>query len=169
VPEVSGCMLNFFKSKAIELGVKGVNDANYDELAWYSDTILFDFFNKFKAHKNALLLTQIGDDFFEYAINKKIAYLEENVKNGVMNIHKLYTQVTRGDSIGIWKTRNIQDGYIDIEENSIFDEFFTKGFLQGILKKYNCIGSIVKQVKSVKDDEKIYFNQYELTWMKKIK
>ncbi len=167
--EISGFVLNHILEFAKSNNLDITSQDKFEDDSWYDYSIFQDFLNQLEKQKNKTLWTKAGDEIYPRAIEKNVIEPEENPTNGVINIHKLYIQVVRGDNTGIWKTRDVQPGFAKIEENTIFPELFTKGVLQSLLKQYSCIGPMVKQTKSRYMDDDVYFNEFELTWMKKVK
>ena len=167
--EVCGYILNFLKEKIQERSIPFTAKTVYQDNEWFEITEMENLFEILKKSKNITILTPLGEEFYLKADKDNLVQQEDNVKEALINIHKHYGQMVRGENSGIWKSKTVVDGFASLEEKSLFDEYFTKGLLQGILKKYNCIAPMVKQIKSHKDEEKVYYNLFEMTWMKKVK
>ncbi len=167
--EILGAVLNYLKIKAKEQNINIGEQGNYNDDEWYDYTLFQKFLDQIQKLKSKTLWTDLAKDLYSYSVDKKLIDSEDSPNNGIINIHKLYLQIIRGDNIGIWKTSVVQTGFAKIEENSVLPELFTKGILLGMLKHYNSIGHVVKQTKSRYIEEDNYFNEFELTWMKKIK
>jgi hypothetical protein len=165
--DFSGILINFLKNYLNEKGVKSNDETSYDDNAFYDKKISDKLFNEVIKLKNKSLFTELGQNYCTNLLEKNLIEKEDDIKNAILSMHKIYSLSVSGENTGIWKTVSIEDGFAAIEENSVFDDLFTKGILQGILKSHNCVGPIVKQTKSRDDDN--YFNRFELTWMKRIK
>lgn len=166
--EISGCVLNFLTNQAKEKAIANYPTESHNDDDWYSFQTFEDRLNTFASASNKLVYKELGEKFYFFASEKNLIEDEENVKTAVINVHKLYTQTVRGDGIGIWKTNAVTEGHAKIEENTVLPELFTEGMLRGLLKKHQCVGVLVKQLKS-RDDDENYFNEFELTWMRKVK
>ena len=165
--EVSGILINFLKDYIKKKGAENTSSSSYEDTLWYEKKECDNLFNTIIKIKNKSLFTSLGENFYIYFLEKGFIERSDDIKDALLSVHRLYSLLVSGENTGIWKTVTIEDGFAAIEESSLFEDLFTKGILQGILKAHYCVGPIVKQTVSRDDDN--YFNRFELTWMKRIK
>jgi len=134
---------------------------------WLSGNLIKSFFSQLAKQGSPIHKKKAGMAFGGQLLEEtKRRYDFETIQEAVSFIPKVYTHIIKGEGAGIWKTAEVRDGFVCIQENTPFDCFFTEGMLSGFLVAVGASGAMVRHTECRKDEEDRKFCTYELVWMK---
>lgn len=165
--------IDFCKENNLSLeNIKNISTKKDPNAEWCDITVFNEIINEIRNQKKFSLIDKMGRDFFYYILNiddnKTLLNINDKVKGTITEIYKLYKIFINAERLGMWKIEDTsRAGYLIIKENTPLPSDFTKGFIHSVVVYMGCK---VVRVKDISDtDAEGSINEYEVSWMNKIK
>jgi hypothetical protein len=163
---VNGHFFNFLGQFANSEGIS-INKKNIENETYIQFEEAITCLNEIISKTNPYTLKKCGEAFYTYLRNTFKELNHDEPIDEIATIPKYFQYIISGEGAGIYKLEPGTGGYLRILENTPFPPLFTEGIFAALLRQYRCIGAMIKNPATI--DEKHYFNEFELVWMRKVK